>query len=325
MTLNLMLTSRAVVFLSGDFRISYSGGTRVVDDLHSQKLIPVITRHWSALVAFTGVAKTRNGVDVGDWIAEQISTLSEDAAFEELPRRLTSADAWLARMRSDRRLAFSVVGFIKRRPVAMIVSNFTDLSGRHFGAVLDSLKVSEYRPKVPEVYAAGDTPAVRPSAITRLRRMLAAHTAPRQIQSAIADANVESAAHSNTISKACVTGFLLASAAAEVTPHGIPPGVEYVPTFVQRELAKSGVRGFKRKFDEHGVALPPQWVGMTAKAEDRKPGPWFVAIVHAMRNVAEPVGGGVRPPGTSVAWKIVGPNERPPISFQLTTKPKLER
>ena len=50
-----------------------------------------------------------------------------DAKFEELPRRLLAADAWLSKLSDNYPLAFSIVGFIDRRPVAMVISNFTDI------------------------------------------------------------------------------------------------------------------------------------------------------------------------------------------------------
>ena len=52
MTLNLMLTSKAAVYLSADFRlVSLDNQTPLPDSYDTQKLIPVIRRGWSALVA----------------------------------------------------------------------------------------------------------------------------------------------------------------------------------------------------------------------------------------------------------------------------------
>ena len=83
MTLNIMLTSRSAVYLSGDFRLTYLGAGWS-DDLNTQKIVPVIKYEWCALVAFTGVAIT-SGTDVGDWLSEQMDRIPINARFEELP------------------------------------------------------------------------------------------------------------------------------------------------------------------------------------------------------------------------------------------------
>jgi hypothetical protein len=57
MTLNIMLTSRTAVYLSGDFRLSTLDGKPIADNHDTQKLLPIFRRDWSALVAYTGLAK----------------------------------------------------------------------------------------------------------------------------------------------------------------------------------------------------------------------------------------------------------------------------
>jgi hypothetical protein len=53
MSLNLMLTSKAAVYLSGDFRlVSLEDQAPLPDSYDTQKLIPVIRSGWSALVAY---------------------------------------------------------------------------------------------------------------------------------------------------------------------------------------------------------------------------------------------------------------------------------
>jgi len=53
MTLNLMLTSKEAVYLSGDFRLtSIKDQAALPDSYDTQKLIPVIRHDWSALIAY---------------------------------------------------------------------------------------------------------------------------------------------------------------------------------------------------------------------------------------------------------------------------------
>lgn len=94
MTLNFVLTSRTSVYLSGDFRLTYPGG-HTKDDPDIQKLILIFTYEWSALVSFAGVAQTSKGLDVGDWVWQQLDSIAMEARFAELPRKLLTADNWL--------------------------------------------------------------------------------------------------------------------------------------------------------------------------------------------------------------------------------------
>ncbi len=146
MTLNLMLTSRSSVYLSGDFRLTRGGKTE--DDLDVQKLVPTFKFGWSALVSFTGIAKTDRGQDVGDWVSARLNAIPVEAKFAELPKSLLAADHWLTKLSGYRKLAFSIVGFVRRRPVAMVISNFLDMDGHEF-PVLSKLRLFEIRPKVP--------------------------------------------------------------------------------------------------------------------------------------------------------------------------------
>src|SRR5260370_27909031 len=91
MTLNLILTSQEAVYLSGDFRLTSLQGNTVVkseDDFSVQKIVPVINRKWSALVAWTGIAHTPSGEGIGDWLARAVQTMDLHASFDALPLRL---------------------------------------------------------------------------------------------------------------------------------------------------------------------------------------------------------------------------------------------
>ena len=163
-----MLTCPSAVFLSGDFRLTYKVGKDWKDDFNVQKLIPVFKLGWSALISFSGIAKLSNGIDVGTWVAESIHTISMHASFDELPKRLLTASNWLRIMRDPPPLTFSVVGFIRRHPIAMMISNCQDIDGNFYFPALPNLKVSSNKPKVPQVRIAGDLQAVTSSMVSEL-------------------------------------------------------------------------------------------------------------------------------------------------------------
>src|SRR6476659_2571835 len=131
MTLNLMLTSKDAVYLSGDFRLtSIKDQAALPDSYDTPKLIPVIRRGWAALIAYMGVASAPPLVsDVGQWIGEQMETIPLDGRFSELSKRLLRFNLFLGKIRGDRRIAFSVVGFWNQRPFMMLISNFVDSNG----------------------------------------------------------------------------------------------------------------------------------------------------------------------------------------------------
>jgi hypothetical protein len=318
MSLNLMLTDRSAVYLSGDFRLTYNLGGNWRDDLQVQKLVPVLKFRWGALVSFAGVAQTAEGIDVGDWISEQTHCIEMNAPFEQLPKTLLSADDWLSRMVGDRRLIFSIVGFIGRRPTRVIISNFVDAAGNRYEPAHHKLKVFSSKPKKPQVHVAGDEAAVLPNEAEHLRGILAANRKPSEIHEALAEAIAAASGRSSTISRECVTGHLLPTGAAEIMPHGISDKAEYLPGFVKRNLTASGISGFKCKLDENGKPLPPRWVGMTAKIQGG-PKDAVVGVLHSIRNVEGPMSSGI-PGAAKVFWKVAGDNEPDQYTFQIQRK-----
>src|SRR5215471_15047798 len=117
MTLNLVLTSKDAVYLSGDFRLtSLKDQAPLPDSYHTQKLIPVIRHGWAALIAYMGVASAPPLMsDMGQWIVEQMDSIPFDGSFSEISRRLLKLNALLGRIHGDRRIALSVVGFWNQR------------------------------------------------------------------------------------------------------------------------------------------------------------------------------------------------------------------
>src|SRR5262249_52910552 len=97
MTLNLMLTSKDAVYLSGDFRLtSIPDQAALPDSFDTQKLIPVIRREWAALIGYMGVASAPPVIsDMGQWIVEQMDSIPLDGNVSELSRRLIRFNLWL--------------------------------------------------------------------------------------------------------------------------------------------------------------------------------------------------------------------------------------
>ena len=260
MTLNLILTSRQAVFLSGDFRlISPDDHSPLPDSYDTQKLIPVIRRDWSALVAYMGVASAPPLLpDMGEWIVQQMEAIPFDGGFPELAQRLLRANSWVGRIRGDRRVAFSVVGFSEKQPFMMLISNFLNLDGKTTEAG-PHLKASRRTPIQAEVRVVGSS-RIDISEKARLRRLLQGNAARepmrQRIRQAIAEINAETAKRSRgSISEACVSGYLLRSGSAEIGGHGIPDDVPYLPGWVRRDLERA-----------NQIPLSPvRWKGMTAR------------------------------------------------------------
>jgi hypothetical protein len=308
MTLNLMLTSRNAVYLSADFRITSPCHTHT-DNRNTQKLIPVIRFGWGALIAYTGIAEApRPFLDTGDWVSAQVDTIPMDGSFEELPKRLLSADDWMIK---GAPLAFSIVGFIGRRPFIMLISNFLNLNGQITG-VRPSLDIFQSKPKHPEVRIAGYGNAVRIEDKKNLNLLLRQNTNRQVMRENLAQVNDRASQRSSLISKECVTGYILPSGAVELGPHGIGDREEYLPNFVIREFMKNGVIGFSTKYDTYGNPLPPRWVGMTAKIQGGRSKDAIVAVIHVIRNVGTPLRNGMERKGQTIFWKIAEKNERPP-------------
>jgi hypothetical protein len=170
----------------------------------------------------------------------------------------------LSKVTGYRPLVFSIVGLIGRRPVAMAISNYSDLNGHLFDPLLLCLRKFESKPKQPEVRVAGDRTTVRNQDVDEPRRMIRENRSPREIEAAMAKANRSANERSSKISRECVTGHLLPTGKAELTPHGIDERAVYLPGFVRRDYARQGISGLNLKVDEKGNPLPPQWRGMTA-------------------------------------------------------------
>src|SRR5262245_28830728 len=270
MTLNLMLTSKDAVYLSGDFRLtSIKDQAALPESYDTQKLIPVIRRGWAALIAYMGVASAPPLIrDMGEWIVEQMDSIPPDGSFSELSRRLLRFNLWLGRIGGDRRIAISVVGFWNQRPFMMLLSNFLDSSG-HIVDAGPQVRAYLRRSNQPEVRAVG---TVRPDIFERVRleRLLQAGSSrglvPELTRQAVAEVNASAARRSRgSISEECVSGYLLRTGSAAIGGHGIPDDAACLPNWVRRDLEKGSVIGFEPAEYVEGKVVPIQWKGTIAR------------------------------------------------------------
>ncbi len=202
----------------------------------------------------------------------------------------------------------------------MLVSNFLDLDG-HYTPTRSCLEVFRRKPKQPEVRIAGDVNAVQADDIEQLRLLLRQNADHQVIRESLAQVNARASKRSVSISQECVTGYIIPSGVAEVGPHGISDQVTYLPRFVLRYYKKCGIVGFVPKFDGHGKPLPPRWVGMTARLQGDQSRNAIVGVIHAVRNVSEPLSDRVNRKGQATFWKIAGPHEPDSYTFRVNRSP----
>jgi hypothetical protein len=315
MTLNLMLTSRDAVYLSGDFRlVSLEDQAPLSDSYDTQKLIPVIRQEWSALVAYMGIASAPPLIDdMGQWIVDQVNAVPPGGDIRDLEAQLLFLNRRLDRIHGDRRVAISVVGFRDRQPFMMLLSNFIDLDG-HVTKAGPQLRSFMRTPTRPEVRAVG---TARPDVFERVRlvRMLQANAVrglvPRLIRQAVADVNAQVARRSGgAISTACVSGYLLRSGAAAIGGHGIPAHAACFPNWLRRDLTQEGVVGFS-PLTHDADAAPIQWRGTTAKIVSGR-----VVRTHEIANAGGPIFDGIERPHRPPTWRAT--RERETTSIWIT-------
>jgi hypothetical protein len=307
MTLNLMLTSRDAVYLSGDFRLrSTMDQAPLADSYDTQKLVPVIRQGWTALIAYMGLASAPPLIrDMGQWIVEQMDSITLDGSFSELSRRLVRLNMWLERIRGDRRIAFSAVGFKAQQPFMMLISNFMDLDGRVADAG-PQLRTYIQTPNHPEVRAVG---SIRPDVFERVRleRLLQVSSSRRLVpeltRRAVAEINANVSRRSQgSVSEECVTGYIHRSGSAAVGAHGIPENAACFPNWVRKDLEKGGLTGFEPTGHSDGKGLPIQWKGMTVRILNG-----IMVRTHEITNAGKPIFNEIGRPGHSPTWKPAEP------------------
>lgn len=299
MTLNLMLTSKDAVYLSGDFRItSLKDQLPLPDNYGTQKLIPVIRQNWTALISYMGVASAPPVItDMGQWIVEEMDAIPFDGSFSELSTRLLKLNICLDRIRGDRRVTLSAVGFREQRPFMMLISNFLNFDGQITDAG-SPLKAYLRRPNQPEVRAVGTR---RPDVFERvkLERLLQVSASRRIVpdltRRAVAEINASVARRSGGwISEECVIGYVLRSGVASIGAHGIPDDAAYFPNWVEKDLKKAGIAGFE---PAEVAGLPIQWKGMASKILNGT-----IVRTHEIANAGKPIIRAIQEKGHMPMW-----------------------
>lgn len=303
MTLNIAFTSRYAVYLSGDFRLTYSrsGKTWCEDEFEAQKLVPVCKHGLCGAISFCGVAALPDGRPVGDWILESVRPDSLDCTDREIIGRLRGADSWISHVFGDRRFCIVFAGFKHRKPFIHAISNFQGVAGREWPAS-KSLKVESVRPKHPTLQFFGDRRRVHELLDAKeTEQALALEDARTDLQYNIAVLNALVAG--GGISPECVVARVLPTAALEIRPF-VNRREGYMPGFVKELCTRMGLTELVPKTDADGKPLLPSWVGMTFKNKlDNGEDVYIPAI--AIANVERPIG--ERNP--NVFWKIAGYNE----------------
>lgn len=292
MTLNIAATSRNGVYLTGDFRITYSGLFHFwhKDDLNIQKLVPIGKLDWIGLVSFCGIA-TRFGsrVDVGEWILEQTRPEILDESIDEVIHRLRSADEWLARARGYRNLSITLVGFQGRRPFIRLLSNYQDLDGQKIETQSTDLRLFETADRSPVVRFFGDPRAVKEEYRQRLLALLT-RNAHGEIVQALADINARGNTHCPTVSSESLVGFLQPSGDGGVNAY-ISEEPIYFPDWAKRMVRAQNIIGFEERADSSGKPLKPSVVGITLKSEGAKTKQARFSAMLRIRNAGNPIMG----------------------------------
>ncbi len=94
MTLNITVLTPRCIYQCADYRLT-DWATQKAIDFATQKIAIVNCWRWSATVCFSGVGRTAT-VNVGDWLADVISSIRQDDPFQRLLDALLEADRWLS-------------------------------------------------------------------------------------------------------------------------------------------------------------------------------------------------------------------------------------
>ena len=250
-----------------------------------QKLFPVFTTSWGALVSFAGVASTSDGFDTSEWLATALAAIPMDADFATLEHALLRAEGGIASVTGERRLTFSVVAFVGQVTMQMLVSNFQRFEAEDL-AEPGRFMSSRREIRGPRVFVGGDRSKVtRRDEAQLLRKVRDYRREPLKVQDAIAAFNADVSQRSSSVSAASFTGHILPSGRAELKPHGIDPTREFLPNFALK-LIDSAQIDLAPQLDENGTALPRSLVGLTATFE---PAIGAMGILAVFRNVQDPV------------------------------------
>ena len=269
MTLNLLVVSPKHVYQCSDFRLSYKGGFQT--DHEAQKVVAISSQNWSALVQFTGVAKTRTGFDTSNWLA--------DLAKGNLPFKPNAPISWLIQqlmslenhLKNVENSTFSVVGFHDSKPIAKpfayLVSNFQTLPDLRAVSPMRQWKATKSLER-HLAFATGSAAGHVTADELRRMRTLARKFQPAAVHQKLAELNrtiAERCGSDGPISESCFTGHMGLDGQGWLIPHNVNPGGEYLPQFA-RNLVQGHLRLVPRR-DDGGKELPIRLVQIAFKRE----------------------------------------------------------
>jgi len=232
MTLNLSLVSPSVVYQSADFKLTdvRTGRPR---PYVAQKSIIRQGPGWTALIAFSGIGSARR-VEVADWLADVTGPMFGAGTFDELLKRLTTAEQWLTQVPKsiDRRHTFSVVGFEGLRPVIALVSNWQSLDGPDQINVGRRFRITKARPRETRLYRSGSGAAsVSLHNRARLVGGVRSGLAPGAMLELLATTNEEVSLPNRTVSAGCFAAWTTSTGSGGGRAFGVPEDTEYLPRF----------------------------------------------------------------------------------------------
>lgn len=253
MTLNLSIVSPKTVYQCSDFRLTYQDGT-ITDD-EAQKIVPVVTPYWSALVQYTGVAKNTRNFDTSQWLGALPSQVEPETPLKWLKERLLKVGQRHIGVLEDH--TFSAAGFEDGRPFFFVVSNFQSIDNNRLSSV--SANRRKWRATGTTgrhgAFATGKAEYVNSAELGALTKVARTKT-PTAVHRKLAELNQKAAQRAGTngpISESCMTGRLSLAGNGDLVPHDVHPGGDYLPKFATDLLGGGRVRA---RMDGDGNPMP---------------------------------------------------------------------
>jgi hypothetical protein len=225
-TINITLVTSTAIYQSSDYRLSDANTGRRIE-MRGHKVVPVLGP--PAMVCFTGIAATRRGETVGDWLARSLPELNPDITLEHVLETLKSADEWLRHWPKEvRRLSFTVSTWQNGHPTVILVSNFEDVRGR--ARTVGRLEMDAIQPRAPFVMATGLRSAL--TGPERKRRERLAELPQARVMELLAETNraVSRRVGDTVVSESCQAAVIestgrMAARIFDTEPFpNIPPG-----------------------------------------------------------------------------------------------------
>jgi hypothetical protein len=261
MTLNLIVMSPLRVYQCSDFRLTYANGSQT--DHEAQKIVPISTFNWTALVQFTGVAKNSRGFDTCAWLADLAGRVKPDYPLKWLTDELLGAGRKIG-VSDDH--TFSGAGFEGEKPFVLVVSNFQGVPDMRSKSAVRQWRVSRASGR-HGAFATGCVQYVTAEELRALRGH-ARRLPPTRVLERLSELNrlaAEKSGASGPISESCFAGYLSRNGDGGLVPYGVNPGEEYLPRFALNMLHVDRPERIKAKHDSNGNPIPRRLVQISLK------------------------------------------------------------